>query len=110
MGDLLNTSSTLMCPHGGSVSITSSNSVAKADGAYIARSSDTFTISGCAFTLPSGTPHPCVRVQWLVTAMMHKAAGNLCLTKDSTGLCLAADSVPQGPVQINNTQTKVKGL
>ena len=110
MGALLNTSSTLMCPHGGSVSITSSNSVAKADGAYIARGSDTFTISGCAFTLPNGSPHPCVRVQWQVTAMKHKAAGQLCLTSDSTGLCLAADSVPQGPVQISNTQRKVEGL
>ena len=109
MGNLLNTSSTLMCPHGGSVSITSSNSVAKADGAFIARGSDTFTISGCAFTLGT-TPHPCVRVQWTLTAMMHKAAGDLCLTMDSIGLCLAADSAPQGPVQINNTQAKVKGL
>jgi hypothetical protein len=56
------------------------------------------------------TPHPCVRVQWTLTAMMHKAAGDLCLTMDSIGLCLAADSAPQGPVQINNTQAKVKGL
>jgi hypothetical protein len=110
MGRLLNTSSTLMCPHGGSVSISTANSVAKADGACIVRGNDTFSISGCPFTLPNGSPHPCVRVQWLVTAMMHKAANELCLTADSTGLCLAGDSVPQGPVQISNTQAKVEGL
>jgi len=110
MGNLLNTSSSMMCPHGASVSASSSNSVAKADGAFILRGSDTFTVSGCPFTLPSGTPHPCVRVQWIVTALMHKAAGDLCLTSDSIGLCLAADSAPQGPVQISNTQSKVKGL
>jgi hypothetical protein len=109
MGNLLNTSSTLMCPHGGSVSITSSNTVAKADGAAIARGSDTFTIAGCPFVL-GNTPHPCVRVQWTVTASMHKAAGQLALTADSAGMCLAADSAPQGTVQISKTQTKVKGL
>ena len=109
MGDLLNTSSSMMCPHGGTVSATTSNSVAKADGVFILRGNDTFTIAGCPFNV-SSAPHPCVRVQWLLTAFMHKAAGNLCLTKDSIGLCLAADSAPQGTVQINNTQTKVKGL
>ncbi|MCU1244868.1 MAG: hypothetical protein JWN02_778 [Acidobacteria bacterium] len=109
MGNLLTTSSTLMCPHGGSVSATSSNSVAKADGSPIVRGSDTFTISGCPFVL-GNTPHPCVRVQWTVTATMHKAAGQLALTSDSAGLCLAADSAPQGPVQISNTQMKVKGV
>jgi hypothetical protein len=110
MGNLLNTASTLLCPHGGSVSASSSNSVAKADGAAIVRGSDSFTISGCAFTLPNGTPHPCVRVQWLVTATMLKAAGDLALTADSSGLCLAADSAPQGSVQIANEQMKAKGL
>lgn len=110
MGNLLNTSSMMMCPHGGMVSATSSNSVAKADGAYILRGSDTFTIAGCPFTLPSGSPHPCVKVMWQVTAMKHKAAGELCLTSDSTGLCVAADNAPQGTVMIGNTQMKVEGL
>ena len=109
MGNFLTTSSSMMCPHGGSVSATSSNSVAKADGAFILRGGDTFTISGCSFTLPSGTPHPCVSVQWLTTALMNKPSSDNALTSDSQGLCLAADSVPQGSVQITNTQQKVKG-
>jgi hypothetical protein len=109
MGNLLNTSSTMMCPHGGSVSASSSNTVAKADNAAILRGSDTFTIGGCSFVL-GNTPHPCVRVQWNVTAKKHKAKGELALTSDSVGMCLAADSAPQGTVQISNTQMKVKGL
>ncbi len=109
MGDLLNTSSSMMCPHGGSVSAVSSNTVAKAGGDFIVRLGDTFTIAGCAFTLPSGTPHPCVRVQWTTSALMSQASHDSPLTKDSQGLCLAADSAPQGSVQITNTQTKVKG-
>ncbi len=109
MGNLLNTCSTLMCPHGGSVTISSTNTKAKADGSPIVRGSDTFTIAGCPFALPSA-PHPCVRVQWSVTATMLKAAGELALAADSVGMCLAADSAPQGTVQISNTQMKVKGL
>ena len=37
-------------------------------------------------------------------------AGFFMLADDSVGMCLAADSAPQGPVQISNTQMKVKGL
>jgi hypothetical protein len=109
MGNLLNTSSTMMCPHGGSVSAVTSNAVAKAGGDYIVRLGDTFTIGGCSFALPNGTPHPCVRVQWTTSATMSEASHDKPLTSDSQGLCLAADSVPQGPVQISNTQLKVKG-
>lgn len=109
MGELLNVSSSLMCPHGGSVSIVTSNAVAKAGGDFIARMGDTFTIAGCSFALPNGTPHPCVRVQWTTSATMSEVSHDKPLTKDSQGLCLAADSAPQGAVQITNTQTKVKG-
>jgi hypothetical protein len=109
MGNILNTSSSMMCPHGGTVSAVSSNTVANVAGAPILRGSDTFTIAGCPFMMGT-TPHPCMRVQWTVTATMHKAAGELALTADSVGLCLAADSAPQGTVQITNTQTNGKGL
>lgn len=109
MSELLNASSTMICPHGGSVSAFTSNAVAKAGGDFIVRLGDTYTIAGCPFTLPNGTPHPCMRVQWTTSALMCKAASDSPLTKDSQGLCLAADSAPQGAVQITNTQMQVKG-
>ena len=109
MSELLNTSSTMMCPHGGSVSAVTSNTVAKAGGDFIVRLGDTYTIAGCPFTLPNGTPHPCVRVQWMTSALMCKAANDSPLTKDSQSLCQAADSAPQGAVQISNTQMQVTG-
>lgn len=110
MGDFLTTASSLMCPHGGTVSVTSSNTKARADGAFVARPGDTFTIAGCPFTLPSGTAHPCVRVQWTVAALRNKAASDAALTRDSVGLCLAADSAPQGTVLVQQTQARVRGL
>ena len=74
-GAALTTASVLMCPHGGSVSIVSANTRAKAAGAPIATASDTFMIAGCAFTLPGPTPSPCMQVQWIVPAMRLKAGG-----------------------------------
>jgi hypothetical protein len=109
MGDLLTTASALMCPHGGSVSITSTNTRVKADSTYVARSGDTFVITACPFMIGS-SPHPCVRVQWNVTALRNQVVGDKVLTKDSSGLCLAADSAPQGAVLIQQTQARVKGM
>ena len=110
MAEVLTTASVMQCPHGGSVSVVCSNTRMKADGAYTLRSTDTFTIAGCPFTLPAGAPHPCVRIQWMVTAMRSKVVSNQVLAKDSVGMCLAADSMPQGTVLIQQAQSRVKGL
>lgn len=109
MANLLNTSTIMMCPHGGTVSVASSNSKAKAGGSYILRSADTFTISGCPLNV-AGAAHPCVRVQWVQTALKSKAVGDFILTSASVGLCVAADQAVQGTVLINSTQSQVAGL
>jgi hypothetical protein len=106
---LLTTASVLMCPHGGTAMASSSNAKAKA-GDFIVRPSDTFIITGCPFTLPSGTPHPCMTVQWVKSTLRCKAAGDLALAQDSMGLCLAADQAPQGSVLIQSTQPRVTGV
>jgi hypothetical protein len=109
MGKLLTVSSALACPHGGTVSATSSNTRTKAGGDFVLRGSDTFTVAGCAFALPNGTPHPCVTVQWIVTAMRGSVLHDKVLTADSVGLCKAGDQVPQGTVLISSTQARVGG-
>jgi len=108
MAGLLTTSSVLMCPHGGSVQITSTNTRAKASDA-LATASDTFMITGCPVVI--GTqPHPCVLIQWVVTATRCKAGGQALLNESSVGLCLAPDQAPQGTAQIVSVQSKVTGL
>ena len=108
MGQLLTTASSMMCPHGGQVQAVTGNTRAKA-GAFILRTSDTFTIAGCAFNV-SGAPHPCVTVQWAKSNLRSKAGGDFMLAADSVGLCLAGDQAPQGTVIVSNTQAKVSGL
>ncbi len=110
MGDYLTANSALMCPHGGMVSPIPANSTITLGGEPIVLASDTFPIAACTFATPATGPHPCVLVQWIVTALRGAADGAQPLTTDSTGLCVAADAAVQGPVMIQTTQPKVSGL
>lgn len=103
-GNTLTTASTLMCPHGGTVSAMPGSPRAQA-GAAILRSSDTFVVAGCPFTTPAGTPNPCVTVRWIAPDTRVQAGGPT-LSSGSTGLCLSAAGVPQGPVQVVAQQTR----
>lgn len=109
MASLLTTNSVLMCPHGGTVTATTTNTRAQVGGGFLVRASDTFVIAGCPFTIPSGVVHPCVTVQWVVPATRSQAGGDFTLTEESVGLCLGPDGAPQGTVLISSTQPQVSG-
>jgi hypothetical protein len=102
-GHALTTASTLMCPHGGTVSATTTNTRVKA-GAPVVTQADTFLVAGCPFTV-SGVSSPCTTVVW-VTADVRVKVGAPTLSESSVGLCLNPASVPQGPVSIVTTQTQ----
>ena len=109
-GGALTTLSSLMCPHGGTVSIISANSKVTAGGAPLALATDTYTIAGCPFQIVVGVatvPSPCVLVQWLVVDLRNTVNGTPTVSASSSGLCLAATQVPQGPVSIGMTQPTV---
>lgn len=108
MGALLTAASTMMCPHGGTVTATTSNARVNAGGSPVVRSSDTFVIAGCPFVLGT-TPHPCVTVQWLLQNLRSQVLSDSTLSESSQGLCLAADQAPQGAVLVLNTQAAVSG-
>jgi hypothetical protein len=109
MPGLLNTESVLMCPHGGTVQIVTTNTRVQAGGSFAVLSSDTFIIAGCPFILGL-VPHPCVQVQWLQPAERSQVGGEFTLTEASVGLCIAPDQAPQGAVLIVTTQPQVSGL
>lgn len=109
MAQLLNTSSILMCPHGGSVNVISSNTRVQAAGDYLVRSSDTFLIAGCAFMI-GPSPHPCVQVNWVQTDNKSEVMSDFTLSEQSVGMCVAADQAVQGAVLINFTQPRVSGI
>jgi hypothetical protein len=110
-GNLLTITASLQCPHGGVVSITSSNTHVKAGGDFAALATDTFLISGCPFQIPATPPipSPCMTVQWLATNVKTKVGGAMTVGMGSAGMCISALQVPQGPVVIGSTQPKASG-
>jgi hypothetical protein len=109
MGELLSASATLMCPHGGTVTAVPSSTSVTLGGDPIVLATDTFTVAGCAFTLPPAVPSPCMLVQWQSPALKCTSDGTPLLTTDSVGMCMAATGAVQGTVLIQSTQTKASG-
>lgn len=108
-GPLYHVGATGICPHGGSVTTISSNARVLVSGQPVATFADTSTIAGCAFTTPLPKPQPCIRVQWLTPATRVLVNGQPALLQTSSGLCLSAEQIPQGPPTITVNQTRVIG-
>jgi hypothetical protein len=108
MANLLNSSSLMMCPHGGMVNAISSNTRVQAAGGFVLRSSDTFIIAGCAFVL-GVVPNPCVSVNWVQADARSQVMGDFTLSEQSVGLCVAGDQAVQGAVLITFSQPQVSG-
>jgi hypothetical protein len=108
-GPSLTAASTLLCPHGGTVTIVPANARAMVAGAPLATAADQFIVAGCAFTLPGPVPSPCVQVQWIMPGTRVLAGGMPALDASSVGMCLAATGAPQGPVSVAATQPRVQG-
>jgi len=67
MAFLLDAATQITCPHGGQGVATPSNQRVTLGGSPALVVSDQVTIAGCSFNV-SGSPSPCVRVQWLAPA------------------------------------------
>lgn len=109
-GFLFHVGATAICPHGGQVNISSTNTRVLVGGNPVATQPDTFTVTGCAFTLPNGKPQPCVTVRWVVPASRVLVGGKPAILQSSTGLCQSAEQIPQGPPSVVKTQTNVRGV
>jgi hypothetical protein len=110
MPAILQEGATLQCTHGGTVSPVNTNTKVKVGGTYALLAADTFTVAGCPFTLPNGTPMPCVTVEWQLPTNMVKVGGQAVLLETSIGLCKAATQAVQGTAIVSGAQTNVKGV
>jgi len=108
VANLLNSSTVMMCPHGGMVNAITLNTRVRAAGDFVLRPSDTFIVAGCPF-FAGPVYHPCVQVQWVQADTRSQAVSDFTLSEQSVGLCVAADQAVQGPVQIVFTQPRVSG-
>ena len=107
-GLLYHVGATAVCAHGGQVSVISTNTRVLVSGQPVATLGDTYPIAACPFNVGS-SPHPCVKVQWLVPAARVTVNGQPVILQTSSGMGLSADQTPQGPPTIVATQTRVVG-
>lgn len=106
---MLTTTSTVMCPHAGQATLTTSNTQAIVDGAPVLLMSDQHTIAGCTFA-PGGVPSPCVSIQWVTGSTQSKVQDTPVLLQTSVGLCLNALQAPQGTALVVQAQSKALGV
>ncbi len=104
-GAILFAGATIQCPHGGQAAIVPSNQKVTLGGQPALLITDVMTIQACPFTLPSTTPSPCLTIQWTAPSTAVTLNGQSVLLMSSQGLCMNAQSAPQGTAIINNNQT-----
>ncbi len=61
-GNVLTTSSTVMCTHGASAMLTTANAKLMVDGSPALLESDVHSVAGCPFQIPVGPEHQAVAV------------------------------------------------
>jgi hypothetical protein len=106
--DILNTSSIIMCPHGGQAVLFTSNARVLAGAAPALLESDIHPVVGCPFSV--GPKYsPCVRIEWLAGAGSVSVGGTPVLLQTSVGTCMSAEGAPQGTAVIANTQVRASG-
>ena len=103
---LLNTNSVIMCPHGGIVThVPGTFTSFRILGRPPMLLSDTYLIQGCPFF--AGQMNPCFSVAWVNGSTRMFVRGIPVLVQSSTGLCMSAGGVVQGPAIIASCQLAV---
>ena len=107
-GNLLHTSATVLCPHGGRATALPAQSRVTAVGSPAATEADLYTVAGCPFTV--GTkPQPCTTVRWTGPSGRIRVNGSPALLQSSRALCHSAEQVPQGPPAVVVVQQRTVG-
>lgn len=78
----------VMCLHGGQAQATVPLPRVSLGGQAAIGQTTTYTVAGCPFTLPPGTPSPCVTASWTVVALRVKSGGIPLALQDSTAVCV----------------------
>ena len=104
-GFFLNTSSVVLCSHGGKAQPTVPNPRVKVMGQPTLLQNAPWVVAGCAFPPPPAANGPCVTASWIIGSVRVKSMGMPLLLQDSQAIC-----TPTGtPLVIVFTQPRVKG-
>lgn len=108
-GFLVHVGATVICPHGGTVNMITTNSRVLVGGMPAVTATDQFLVAGCAFTVGS-KPQPCVVVRWLAPSTRILINGQPAVLQLSTNISQSVEQIPQGPAIVATTQGRAMGL
>lgn len=108
MPSILDGGCTIQCPHSGQATVSPSNISVRVGGNPALLETDLMTISGCTFNV-SGSPVPCLTIQWSSPATAVTVGGVAVLLESSVGACLNGAGAPQGTAILNGVQADVSG-
>lgn len=107
---VLTTTATVSCSHAARVTHLPSQSRVLVVGAPVIVQTDTASIIGCPFTIPTSKPSPCLTARWTTASARVFAGGTPVLTQASTGLGLSPEQAPQGPLMASVVQPRVQAI
>lgn len=106
-GPILHLGARGACTHGGQLSLLTTQGRVRVGGQPVYTADDPSVIAACAFV--RGVPSsPCVRVRWLAPSSRVRVLGRPVVLRDSAGLTVAIDEVPQGTPVISACQVRVR--
>lgn len=79
-------------------------------GAPVLVQTDSNSVIGCPFTIPTGKPSPCTMIRWTVAAKRVLVGGKPVLTEAAVGLGLSPEQAPQGPPIAMAIQQRVRAV
>ena len=112
-GGVLTTASTVMCPHGGSAVLTTSNARLTVANMPALLQTDVHSVAGCPFQIPVGAgtkPSPCIRIEWQGGTTKLTVGGPGVLVQSSVGICYSPEGAPQGTAIVANASPKTSAM
>lgn len=108
---VLTTASSITCSHAGKAThIPAPPPRVFVDGMPVLVQTDSNTVIGCPFTIPTGKPSPCTTLRWTVAAKKVLVGGKPVLTEAAVGLGFSPEQAPQGPPIATAIQQRVRAL
>jgi uncharacterized Zn-binding protein involved in type VI secretion len=95
------------CPHGGKTTFAATSSKVLIDNGPVFVQGDCAPIAGCAFTVPSGKPQPCVQGLLVMAATKVMVEGKPAMLQGPADIGQSGEQIPQGPIAYASVQTKV---
>jgi uncharacterized Zn-binding protein involved in type VI secretion len=95
------------CPHAAKATFLATASKVLIQGGAVFVQGDQALIVGCAFTVPTGKPQPCVKGVVVAAAAKVLAQGRPAIVRSPSDLAQSAEQIPAGPLVYASVQTKV---